>query len=345
LKHAVRSRLGHDPFLEPFRQRIEGFASRQSGKWNADLVVRSHSGERLGNRHLESNAADCHELDQAVVLTVTLIIDPNATLQPESATAAVITPDQPKPSSYPQLAGAATVREVPPLAYSPDAPNATFTVPATGMTTTANGQTAPERTKQPAPQPFMVAAPSTPGPQMRESELASARARDMDSAARLVLAPSLVYNLIPGLAAAFALRDELRLARSLGLDASVLYLPERTQHIGRTIVGYDLVALGLAGCYRPDQTITLLACGGGFAGVTHATVYRGEPDRPGARFWAGARVDVGISATSERLVAEFRAFGVVPITRWHFTSAENGTLFESAILAPGAEIAVGIRLP
>lgn len=347
LKRAVRKRLGRDPFVAPFHQTVDGFVSRKAGKWSADLVVRGHQGALLGSRHLESTATDCRELDEAVVLTVTLIIDPNATLQPEPATATATTtataPDQPKSPNDSNSVGASSPREVPPLAYPRDAQPAVSNAATTSRSGPAPAAPPAPPSSMPMNAPVTTSAASPAS--ARQNELATTLGYDADSATRLVFAPSLVYNLFPGLAAAFALRDEVRLSRNLGLDASVSYLPERTQHIGTTLVGYDLAALGLAACYRPDRPITLLACAGGFAGVTHATVYRGEPDRPGARFWAGARADLGVSATSERLVAEFRAFGMVPITRWRFTSAENGTLFESAILAPGAEIAVGIRLP
>ncbi|HEY5961189.1 MAG TPA: hypothetical protein VIV60_31745, partial [Polyangiaceae bacterium] len=95
LKAAVRARLGRDPFTEPFQKQIEGYVSRHGATWFAEVTVREH-GLPVGSRHLESTTADCRELDQAVSLTLTLIIDPNAALHVDSAPSAITATHQTK---------------------------------------------------------------------------------------------------------------------------------------------------------------------------------------------------------------------------------------------------------
>jgi hypothetical protein len=314
VRRAVRARLGRDPFTEPFQKEIAGFVSRKVGRWTADIVVRDNRLGRVGNRRLDSAGADCHELDQAVILTVTLIIDPNASLQPAPAPAPETTPGQPTKVEPPRVDE--------PVAMAPARAEPTS---APGTITTAAPPPAAALSEPPAPTP------------KREAIIAS----------RLMLAPSVAYGLLPGITPGVALRGEISLSNRLSIETSAAFFPEqrRAKPGTNTDIGYGLSALGVAGCYHPSWLVAPLACASGWIGVNHAVVYAGLPDQPGDRFWMGLRADLGLSATVGRFTADLRAFGMFPVTRWNFGFREGGPLFQQPVVAPGLEIAVGLRLP
>ncbi|HET9930350.1 MAG TPA: hypothetical protein VFQ35_06680, partial [Polyangiaceae bacterium] len=53
LMHAVRARLGRDPFADEAERGIEGEITRQGEKFVATLRVRAENGLELGQRRLE----------------------------------------------------------------------------------------------------------------------------------------------------------------------------------------------------------------------------------------------------------------------------------------------------
>jgi hypothetical protein len=97
LAAAVRRRLGYDPFHEPVGRVLEGVVSRQDDHWSVRLFNRSEAGA-AGSRHLESEADDCRSLDNPIVLSFALAIDPSAALSPPPESP---TPESPTPESLP----------------------------------------------------------------------------------------------------------------------------------------------------------------------------------------------------------------------------------------------------
>lgn len=322
LKQAVRRRLGRDPFAEPFQKQIEGYVSRKADKWIADLVVRDNRAGRVGSRRLESTISDCQELDQAVILTVTLIIDPNASLQPDSAAPAATTPRQTNP---PSPIASAKLRENP-----PETPRE------------------PPKSESAAVEPESSEPPEQKSRPADTARTGSARApsgEPNEPSIRLLLAPSVTYDLLPGLTPGVSFRAEIPLNRRIELEASATLFPERRNRFDGTDVGYSLTAIAAGACYNPNRSVALMACGSAWLGMSSAVVYEGIPDKPGPRPWGGLRTDVGVSAQSDRLLAELRTFGVFPISRWNFQVNGRETQFRQPFVAPGVEIAVGMRLP
>lgn len=311
LKRAVIARLGRDPFVESPQQQIDGYVSRVADKWTADLVVRSRTSGHVGKRHLESAALDCGELDQAVVLTVTLIIDPNAPIHGALIPSAVATTHQPKPAPNSEAA---------PTSVAIDA--------------------APPRSQLHS---RSVVSPVFDAEFPARRTLSAGVTRNASS--RLLFAASASHDLLARATYALTLRAEVPLTQRLFLETSGAFFPQRVSFSQNTTVGYGLTALGVGTCYAAEQWVTLLACTSAWVGAIHAVPYRGVPDRPGDRLWSAVRADVGYALSRGIFTAELRAFGLVPITRWRFTTSTGAAQWELPWVAPGAEIALGMRLP
>lgn len=79
IEASVRSRLGVDPFDPHALRSIEGIVRRKGETWHAQIAVRAKADDANPPlRELESTAADCESLGNAVVLAVALAIDPAA---------------------------------------------------------------------------------------------------------------------------------------------------------------------------------------------------------------------------------------------------------------------------
>ncbi|HKY39294.1 MAG TPA: hypothetical protein VJN18_25325 [Polyangiaceae bacterium] len=79
LETRVKRRLDTDPFDPRASRSIEGVARRTGEVWRAQIAVRAHPGDANPPlRELESSAADCESLSNAVVLAVALAVDPAA---------------------------------------------------------------------------------------------------------------------------------------------------------------------------------------------------------------------------------------------------------------------------
>ena len=92
LTTAVEARLGRPVFVrsEAPAVIIDG---RASPGWHVAIAVRGADGATIGERVLDKSAADCRALDEALVLVLSLIIDPNAAQR--EATLPVPTPPPP----------------------------------------------------------------------------------------------------------------------------------------------------------------------------------------------------------------------------------------------------------
>lgn len=76
LEDEVRERLGRDPFTRPVRQHIECLMTKEGVSFVARLYERDLSGRRTGDRELSVSTANCRDLDDALALSVALLIDP-----------------------------------------------------------------------------------------------------------------------------------------------------------------------------------------------------------------------------------------------------------------------------
>jgi hypothetical protein len=99
----VAGRLGFSPFVagDASSASIEVIVTRANALWQAAVVMRGADGALLGNRHVESAAADCQSLAAAAALAIAVMIEPELLLRPPP-TAAVPAPKRaPKPTPLP----------------------------------------------------------------------------------------------------------------------------------------------------------------------------------------------------------------------------------------------------
>ena len=80
LSIAVEARLGRAVFVRTEQPAVIIEAHVSPG-WRVAIAVRGADGSAIGERVLDEAAADCHALDDALVLVIALIIDPNAALR------------------------------------------------------------------------------------------------------------------------------------------------------------------------------------------------------------------------------------------------------------------------
>jgi hypothetical protein len=128
IERAVERRLRRRVFArnEPPELHIDVALAREAdGAWSARLVLRGRSGAELGARELETQAAHCSALDDALVLVVALLVDsPEARAQASAASE----PLAPAPSEATQSTKATppapreTRLELPPETYAPREP-------------------------------------------------------------------------------------------------------------------------------------------------------------------------------------------------------------------------------
>src|SRR5580692_3933573 len=88
---AVEKRLGRPVFVAPTRAdvAVEGRIerARPSGGWRAVITVSDERGAVRGTRELRTDAADCRALDDSIALALALMIDPDASLSAQPASA------------------------------------------------------------------------------------------------------------------------------------------------------------------------------------------------------------------------------------------------------------------
>jgi len=84
LEAAVEARLGRLVFARAEKPAviIEG---RVSPSWHVGIQVRNADGSAIGERVLDERVTDCRALDDALVLVISLIVDPNAALRESPA--------------------------------------------------------------------------------------------------------------------------------------------------------------------------------------------------------------------------------------------------------------------
>jgi hypothetical protein len=117
LEARVQRRLGSDPFDPRASRSIEGVVRRTAQVWRAQIAVRARPGElNPPLRQLESTAADCTSLSNAVVLAVALAVDPAAAFSDAEAK----TPPAPvaEPKAPPSEAPPSEAPPQPPLPTS-----------------------------------------------------------------------------------------------------------------------------------------------------------------------------------------------------------------------------------
>jgi hypothetical protein len=113
----VEERLGRAVFEDPAHAdvAIEGHVEPTENGWHAVISINDVKGAVVGTRELSSAAASCRDLDAPLVLTIALLVDPNAALAPPPTPPAEVAPPAPP------VATPAPPRQIRPIVRSPEA--------------------------------------------------------------------------------------------------------------------------------------------------------------------------------------------------------------------------------
>jgi hypothetical protein len=307
LEREIVRRMGRDPFSGPPRQWIEGVIDADDGYFTVQLFERDSAGKTLGSRRFRNLAGDCHQLDDAIVLAVALIIDPAAELLPPNAANGLS-----KPSSD---AARAPSESQNPAAASP--------------TTRA---VEPSATR-----------PSATAPLARDERSAHSAAAMVTADA--VAVHGVLPGLAPGIELVTLLPVDT--ASHFGLRLSALYLPETRQNTGGEFgYGLTSLEAG-ACRVLPSDRFRWFGCATLGAGAVHVVVHRPAPLEPGDRLWIALRVEAGLDLHLAGPVwAEMRVFDLIAPRRWKFrvkTDSGEQTAFAQAFLMPGAALGLGLH--
>jgi hypothetical protein len=104
LGRRIAARIGRDPFADEAEKSVDARVEHTSDGWRVEVRLLDRNGHVIATREpLESNAADCSALSDAVVLSVALAIEPDAALPPPKpppapVSAPVVAPTCPAPS-------------------------------------------------------------------------------------------------------------------------------------------------------------------------------------------------------------------------------------------------------
>ncbi len=142
LGQAVEARLGKAALVSASRARvsIEGRIAPAEGAagWRVSLTVADEAGKVLGTRALSKDGADCRAMDEDVILTVALLIDPEAAL---SAPAGAAAPSAGIGAAPPAAPVSSSAPAAPPATHG--LPGGTGTLPATGTPAGSGGAKGP----------------------------------------------------------------------------------------------------------------------------------------------------------------------------------------------------------
>ena len=99
---AVETRLGYHVFGETDAAVIiEAHVQPKASGWHVAIAVRRSDGTLLGMRELDERLADCRVLDEALVLMIALIVDPDAATREPPPIVPPVTPPRPPPIQRP----------------------------------------------------------------------------------------------------------------------------------------------------------------------------------------------------------------------------------------------------
>jgi hypothetical protein len=98
LRSAVATRLGYDPFRPHATTTLSADLRRERGVYRARVSLVDDAGVERGTRDLESHAADCSDITNAMALSMSIAIDPLSVMRiADAQTANDPKPDDPTP--------------------------------------------------------------------------------------------------------------------------------------------------------------------------------------------------------------------------------------------------------
>jgi len=300
--------MGRDPFTGPAKQWIEALIALSEGYYTVQLFERDLEGRTLGTRELRAPAGDCHQLDDAMVLAIALIIDPTLQLSPLGPSPAVAVPEAP---SAGVVATPANALPPPPASLTPSAP-----VP--------------------------VAAPNPPA---RAVESAPASRSTVTAAAVAVhgVLPGVAAGVELVAQQPLGTRDRYSLRWS-ALYLPETSQSDVLADVGYGLTAFEAGAcVGLT-----NQRLRWFACSALGAGAVHTTVHAPLPTQPGDRLWLALRLEGGVRLRLVGpLWLETRLFDLLAAQRWEFrvrTAEGPQKAFVQAAFMPGLAFGLGLAL-
>lgn len=301
LEGDVTRRLGRSPFDDTAERSIEIRVERSATRFSSRVLVRGKDGGVLGKRMLTSNEPTCDALFSATALAVALLIDPDATTRPTTASPSAVatfeepvTPaEPPRAESSPPVAPPRPSGALPPTPTTPVAPDRV--------------QGSPERTE----------------------------------GAWVAAAGLLALGLVPGTTAGAALQVAGQPHPRWGWSALAFYAAPATRATTGAAFQVGLTALGAAVSFRPLPGAPLFFEVGPYVGARRATVTlqpgrsnvvpaeRG--DLPFVALGGAASAQLPIS---NRVFVLSRAGVVLPLLRHRLGTRSNDGAVEEAWLEP-----------
>jgi len=321
LEREISRRMGHDPFEGNARQWIEGTVARQSDYFEVQLFERDREGNTLGSRRLREQAGDCHQLDDAIVLAIALLIDPTARLAPPSA-------------------GVGEAGFVPSaLSAAPSASAVAMPAP-------------PVRNAPPQGNGAMGFGPEPMG--LSRADVTPKKGANRVGAPFVAADALVVYGIVPGVAlgAELLTRVQLDSNERYALKLSAVFVPEKVQNDGNNELGYSLTSMQAGACFASRATSLLgFGCVEASLGAVHTVVHSPEPFKPDDRLWAALRLEAGVGVqVSGPVWIDLRVFDWIAPRLWDFNvvsnpgaTAQKETVFRQKPLMPGAALGLGLH--
>jgi hypothetical protein len=109
LRDAVAARLGYFPFTRDADRTLRASVTRMGDRLIGTIRLEDATGELIGERTLEGEAGDCHELSRALQLAIAIAIDPTVITRPTPPPAEPAPPPPPERPREP-VSGSVDVR-------------------------------------------------------------------------------------------------------------------------------------------------------------------------------------------------------------------------------------------
>lgn len=314
MEQRVAANLGRNPFSGQASFELEGEVHHAGESWTATLRLSGRSGEVQGERSLAATGKSCDAMARAVVLAITLTIDPHARIAASPSSTGL---GEGAPSGASASAG-------------PSAPAPTQSAPVASVPLpTASCPLCPPATTVVRPAP----SASTQKPRL------SARVTP-----RMIAA----WGALPGTALGAGLSGAAHFTARMSGDLEMFWLSEQQSEQER--FGFGLTAGAVHVCYDPfaSKRVETDACLAVQAGVMHATAYADEPLDPGQKLWlaTGAGPRVGLAIVGD-LHLELGIEALVPVVRRDFrvVGGEAHRVFLSQPVVVVGSLGLGMDFP
>lgn len=318
IQRRVEQRLRTRIFDPGAARSIEGIVRREDGAWRAELVVRSGSDSDAAKpaavRHLQSSAADCTSLGDAVVLAVTLAVDPDAAYE--------------SPDTHEREA---TQQSSPSNSLTVDS-NSRLNDTDSRPTRTGAGNSQQPRGASVNPRLTPPLATAGGSNTRNYSEL------------RMGALALTQYGVLPRLSPGVALVSGYEFVTSWQLQLSMRAYPAITTHADPDFsLGATSAAAHLALELVARSALQLRVSGGAAGTLLHAALREGARVDPGERASLAAEIGLQLSLPVAAFALEAGLTGSVPLPRYRlYLEGTDRTLFEQPLAAVHIHVGVAV---